>query len=110
MFAAYMFAIARKKNMNIPDNRTAKKEEEDSKAPEEDLSDYRLYDMEFSSPPAAIPKPKEPIPDDQQLELFKWILEEKRKVKPKDPADKKRIDEDKAILKQFIRTESTPKL
>ncbi|KAL5579506.1 hypothetical protein UlMin_011948 [Ulmus minor] len=53
-------------------------------------------------------KLREPIPEDQQRELFKWILEEKRKVKPKDPEEKKRIDEEKAILKQFIRAKSFP--
>lgn len=53
-------------------------------------------------------KLQEPIPEDQQREIFKWILEEKRKVKPKDPEEKKRIDEEKAILKQFIRAKSIP--
>ncbi|XP_051147500.1 uncharacterized protein LOC127262740 isoform X1 [Andrographis paniculata] len=51
-----------------------------------------------------------PIPEDQQRELFKWMLEEKRKVKPKDPEEKKRIDEEKAVLKQFIRAKSIPSL
>lgn len=55
-------------------------------------------------------KLREPIPEDQQRELFKWILEEKRKVKPKDPEEKKRIDEEKAILKQFIRAKSLPRI
>ncbi|KAJ4835853.1 hypothetical protein Tsubulata_030110, partial [Turnera subulata] len=60
--------------------------------------------------PAVIeaPKVREPLPEDQQRELFKWILEEKRKVKPKDAEEKKRIDEEKAILKQFIRAKSVP--
>ena len=53
---------------------------------------------------------RDPIPDDKQRELFKWILEEKRKVKPKDPEEKKRIDEEKAILKQFIRAKSIPNI
>lgn len=35
-------------------------------------------------------KVREPIPVDQQRELFKWILEEKRKIKPKDREEKKR--------------------
>ncbi|XWS16234.1 hypothetical protein CRYUN_Cryun34aG0067600 [Craigia yunnanensis] len=52
----------------------------------------------------------EPIPENQQRELFKHILEEKRKVKPKDPEEKKRLDEEKAILKQFIRAKSIPSL
>ncbi|KAK8992689.1 hypothetical protein V6N11_048761 [Hibiscus sabdariffa] len=50
----------------------------------------------------------EPIPESQQRELFKYILEEKRKIKPKDPEEKKRIDEEKAILKQFIRAKAIP--
>ncbi|KAL3322196.1 hypothetical protein AABB24_039701 [Solanum stoloniferum] len=52
----------------------------------------------------------ESIPEDQQRELMKWILEEKRKLKPKDPEEKKRIDEEKAMLKQFIRAKSIPSL
>lgn len=52
----------------------------------------------------------EPIPEEQQRELFKWMLEEKRKIKTNDPEEKKRIDEEKAILKQFIRAKSIPKI
>ncbi|KAL0562276.1 hypothetical protein IC582_002728 [Cucumis melo] len=55
-------------------------------------------------------KVREPIPVDQQRELFKWILEEKRKIKPKDREEKKRIDEEKAILKEFIRAKSIPNI
>lgn len=55
-------------------------------------------------------KTREPIPENQQRELFKWILEEKRKAKPKDPEEKKRLDEEKAILKQFIRAKSIPSI
>ncbi|KAK6911899.1 hypothetical protein RJ641_023992 [Dillenia turbinata] len=61
-----------------------------------------------AAPIAEPVKPREPIPENQQRELFKWLLEEKRKVKPKDPEEKKRIDEEKAILKQFIRAKSIP--
>ena len=53
---------------------------------------------------------RDPLPENQQRELFKWLLEEKRKVKPKDSEEKKRIDEEKAILKQFIRAKSIPSL
>ncbi|KAF5466459.1 hypothetical protein F2P56_016382 [Juglans regia] len=53
-------------------------------------------------------KSRKPVPEDQQRELFKWLLEEKRKVKSKDPEEKKRIDEEKAILKRFIRAKSIP--
>lgn len=51
-----------------------------------------------------------PIPEDQQRELYKWMLEERRKVKPRDAEEKKSIDEEKAILKQFIRAKSIPSL
>ncbi|CAL5361243.1 unnamed protein product [Camellia sinensis] len=53
---------------------------------------------------------RDPIPENQQRELFKWLLEEKRKVKPKNSEEKKRIDEEKAIIKQFIRAKSIPSL
>ncbi|KAL0702885.1 hypothetical protein Bca4012_059007 [Brassica carinata] len=53
---------------------------------------------------------KKPIPEDEQRELFKWILEEKRRMEPKDRKEKKQIDEEKAVLKQFIRAETVPKL
>ena len=55
-------------------------------------------------------KLREPIPEDQKRELFKWMLEEKRKIKPKDPEEKKRIDEEKAIVKQFIRAKPIPSI
>ncbi|KAE9584680.1 hypothetical protein Lalb_Chr25g0280681 [Lupinus albus] len=53
---------------------------------------------------------REPIPEDQQLELFKWILDEKRKVKPKDAEEKRQIDEEKALLKKYIRSKSIPRI
>ncbi|KAI3727320.1 hypothetical protein L1987_67133 [Smallanthus sonchifolius] len=58
----------------------------------------------------AIRDPVKPIPVDQQRELLKWILEEKRKVKTKDPQEKKQNDEEKALLKQLIRAKSIPSL
>ena len=53
---------------------------------------------------------REPIPEGQQRELFKWILEEKRKIKPKDSEEKQRIDEEKALLKNLIRSKSIPSI
>ncbi|KAJ0254203.1 Transmembrane protein [Hirschfeldia incana] len=53
---------------------------------------------------------RKPIPEDEQRELFKWILDEKRKTEPKDRKEKKQNDEEKAVLKQFIRAERVPKL
>jgi len=55
-------------------------------------------------------KVQPPIPEHEQRELYKWILEEKRKVKPRNPAEKKKIDDEKALLKQVIRAESIPSL
>ncbi|KAJ0249928.1 WAS/WASL-interacting family protein [Hirschfeldia incana] len=55
-------------------------------------------------------KAREPIPEKQQRELFKWMLEEKRKVKPQNAEEKKKLDEEKAILKQFIGSKSIPTL
>ncbi|CAN0881608.1 hypothetical protein LINGRAHAP2_LOCUS14338 [Linum grandiflorum] len=54
--------------------------------------------------------PRDAIPENQQRELFKWILEEKRKMKPQDAEEKKRLDEEKAILKHFIRAKPTPSI
>lgn len=51
-----------------------------------------------------------PIAEQEQRELFKWILEEKRKVKPSDRAEKKKIDDEKALLKQFIGAKSIPSI
>ncbi|KAJ0745063.1 hypothetical protein HanPI659440_Chr10g0394671 [Helianthus annuus] len=73
------------------------------------VSTAAVSDTSTSHPVVMEPvKVREPIPLDQQRELFKWILEEKRKIKPKDPEEKKKIDEEKAILKQFIRAKSIP--
>ncbi|KAJ0250513.1 hypothetical protein HA466_0138360 [Hirschfeldia incana] len=55
-------------------------------------------------------KAREPIPEMQQRELFKWILEEKRKVKPINAEEKKKIDGEKAILKHFIGSKTIPTL
>ncbi|XP_075491036.1 uncharacterized protein LOC142529393 [Primulina tabacum] len=49
-----------------------------------------------------------PIAEDQQRELYKWLLEERRKIEPEDGEEEKRIEEEKAILKQFIRAKFIP--
>ncbi|CAA0827135.1 Unknown protein [Striga hermonthica] len=53
---------------------------------------------------------RQPVTEDQQREIFNWILEEKRKVKPTSREEKKRIDEEKAILKEFIRANSITRI
>ncbi|XP_073132231.1 uncharacterized protein [Henckelia pumila] len=58
-----------------------------------------------TTPPVIV---RQPIPEDQQRELFKWMLEEKRMVKPNNREEKLRIDKEKAILKEFLRSKSIP--
>ncbi|CAM8985272.1 unnamed protein product [Rhodiola kirilowii] len=48
------------------------------------------------------------VPEEQQRQLFEWILDEKRKIKPVDAEEKKRIDSEKDVLKQYIRAKSIP--
>lgn len=98
--------------------RTKKKEIPMEEIPVEEAAPTIVHPSETPSTPAVekpLPSPptepvkvREPIPESQQRELFKWLLEEKRKIKPKDSEEKKRIDEEKAILKQFIRAKSIP--
>ncbi|CAN1162348.1 hypothetical protein LINPERHAP2_LOCUS24456 [Linum perenne] len=67
-------------------------------------------DVSLPAVAAATVVPRNPIPENQQRELFKWILEEKRKMKPKDAEEKKRVEEEKAILKHYIRAKSVPSI
>lgn len=65
------------------------------------------------SPESAAAAPSKvfpPIPQDEQRQLYRWMLEEKRKVRPRDAAEKKKLDEEKALLKEIIRAESFPSL
>ncbi|XP_057826603.2 uncharacterized protein LOC131038276 isoform X2 [Cryptomeria japonica] len=50
------------------------------------------------------------ISAEEQRQLYKWMLEEKRKIKATDPAEKKRIDEEKAMLKKLIRSKEIPNI
>ncbi|XP_042513791.1 uncharacterized protein LOC122088556 [Macadamia integrifolia] len=103
---AYLFMRTKKKDMVIDNDKAVV---DVPSTPTESKTTV----TEISSPtPVKVepPKVRPPIPQDQQRELFKWILEEKRKIKPKDKEEKKRIDEEKAILKQFIRSKSIPSL
>ncbi|CAO2165292.1 unnamed protein product [Urochloa humidicola] len=63
--------------------------------------------------PAPAPAPKRVVPplsEDEQRQVYKWMLEEMRKAKPRDPAEKNKINEEKALIKEFIRAESLPRL
>ncbi|XP_052183256.1 uncharacterized protein LOC127795541 isoform X1 [Diospyros lotus] len=102
---AYIFMKPRKKD----------KAEEDSKAAANIPSATVVTTL---TPEEAVLSPSttervkvhQPIPEDQQRELFKWILEERKKVKPKDSEAEKRIKEEKVILEQFINAESIPSI
>ncbi|KAG5229204.1 zinc finger protein [Salix suchowensis] len=101
---AYLFMRTKKKD-------TDQEEEVSSKTPSSTPSTAAAPVSEKIMPSPIISeavKLIEPVREDQQRELFKWILEEKRKVKPKDSEERKRIDDEKAILKQFIRAKSIP--
>ncbi|KAK7840549.1 hypothetical protein CFP56_016579 [Quercus suber] len=102
VYVSYLFMRTKKKDADI---------EEEVATPQSTTSATTtpLVEKPLPSPPITqVVKLREPIPEDQQRELFKWMLEEKRKVKPKDPVEKKRLDDEKAILKQFIRAKSIP--
>ncbi|PAN30058.1 hypothetical protein GQ55_5G270800 [Panicum hallii var. hallii] len=63
--------------------------------------------------PAPAPTPKIVLPppsEDEQRQVYKWMLEEMRKIKPRDAAEKNKLNEEKALLKDFIRAESLPRL
>ncbi|KAL5221310.1 hypothetical protein ABZP36_026023 [Zizania latifolia] len=73
----------------------------------------------LSSPASTTAKTAEPTPpkrvlppisEDEQRQVYKWVLEEKRKIKPRNAAEKNRINEEKALLKEFIRADSLPRL
>lgn len=107
-FAAYIFARAGKKDAATLQD--SKKAAEVSSAPIEKTPTAVPEEPSLPPPIVKLVKVADPIPVDQQRELFKWMLEEKRKVKPSDAKEKKQIDEDKAILKRFIRAEFIPNL
>ncbi|KAF3517845.1 hypothetical protein DY000_02060623 [Brassica cretica] len=102
-FAGYLFLRPKKKDIDSSSEEIAGK------------SGSASVTVEKPAPSAVVAEPvvvkaREPIPEMQQRELFKWILEEKRKVKPRNAEDKKKIDAEKAILKQFIGSKTIPTL
>ncbi|KAK7839944.1 hypothetical protein CFP56_017366 [Quercus suber] len=116
---AYMFVRASRKDSGIVNTKASEKSVGDEKAAAKVPSDPitntdipipEILELDFPPPLMEPVKVRQPIPEDQQRELFHWMLEEKRKIKPKDSQEKKQIDEDKAILKQIIRAKSVPGL
>ncbi|GAB4837806.1 hypothetical protein Ancab_027330 [Ancistrocladus abbreviatus] len=109
---AYLFIRAKQKDLGV---KGSKPPREAPSSPSTPSAPPVVIDEEpeIAPSPAAIIEPVkvlEPIPEDQQRELFKWMLEEKRKLRPKYREEKKQIDEEKSILKQFIRAKSIPHL
>ncbi|KAL0014956.1 hypothetical protein SO802_002025 [Lithocarpus litseifolius] len=114
---AYLFVRASRKDSGIVNSKASEKSVGDEKAaakvPSDPITNTDIPIPEILDFPPPLMEPvevRQPIPEDQQRELFQWMLEEKRKIKPKDSQEKKQIDEDKAILKQFIRAKSVPGL
>uniref|UniRef100_A0A7C8YVR8 Uncharacterized protein n=1 Tax=Opuntia streptacantha TaxID=393608 RepID=A0A7C8YVR8_OPUST len=107
---AYLFMRTKKKDVTVEDEPTGAAPATSSASATPPTSAVP------ESPTAALPIIAQPltavgpVPAEQQRELFKWMLEEKRKIKTKDPEEKKKIDEEKAILKQFIRAKSIPSI
>ncbi|XP_076912848.1 uncharacterized protein LOC143571251 [Bidens hawaiensis] len=100
---AYLF-MRTKKNEDIEENVTVVTSTSASAT-----STATVTDSITSQPVVVEPaKVHQPILFDQQREIFKWILEEKRKIKPKNAEGKMKIDEEKAILKQSNRATSIP--
>ncbi|KAL0441414.1 UNVERIFIED_CONTAM: hypothetical protein Sradi_0080300 [Sesamum radiatum] len=111
-FSAYVLTRTRNKSTGASESDTpdiASTRSTSTSTPS-DAADPVIIPEKPITPPIISPVQRAPIPEEQQRELFKWMLEEKRKVKPRDAEEKKRIDEEKAILKQFIRAKSIPTL
>ncbi|XVF26946.1 hypothetical protein REPUB_Repub14bG0064000 [Reevesia pubescens] len=108
---AYLFMRTKKKDTSITEEDVAIARDVGSTPVITTVTAPPVTEKPLPAPSITQPvKLPEPIPESQQRELFKHILEEKRKVKPKDPEEKKRLDEEKAILKQFVRAKYIPKI
>lgn len=101
-FVAYLYMRTKKKD-------PITEMEEIPSAPMATATESAKPAEKLVTPPVVQPVMK-PISDNEKREIFQWILDEKRKLKPKDPEEKRRIDEEKAILKQFIRAKTIPSL
>ncbi|KAK9726962.1 hypothetical protein RND81_05G248800 [Saponaria officinalis] len=109
---AYLFMRTKKKDVTVEEENTNSTPTPiPTPSPSTSIAPSATAAVTETTVPAAQPvRVSDPIPTTQQRELFKWMLEEKRKIKTNDPEEKKRIDEEKAILKQFIRAKSIPTL
>jgi len=60
--------------------------------------------------PEWAPPPKKAISEEEQRQVLQWVLEERRKVKGLNKAEKARIDEEKRLLKELLRGSQLPPL
>ncbi|KAK1289938.1 hypothetical protein QJS10_CPB18g00781 [Acorus calamus] len=113
---AYLFLRTRNKDSGVEDSGKAVGEVPAS--PNEKTTSWTDVPQKNEVPVAdniAVPllvtrpaKVSETVLQDEWSGALKWMLEEKRKVKPANPVEKKKIDEEKALLKQYIRSISIP--
>lgn len=115
LLAAFLFARAKRREPTEIHGRTTHKLQKGKATvevppePEPITSSVDLNYDDFFVPVTTPVEVQAPIPEEQQREIFQWMLDEKRKVKCKDRVEKKQIDEEKAILKQLLRAKSIPK-
>ena len=91
--AAYLFASAKPRDSMEINRRTAQKSHKGKASvevsPESITSSIDFNYNDFFVPVTTPVKVQAPIPEEQQREIFQWMLEEKRKLKPKNPVEKK---------------------
>ncbi|MED6216478.1 hypothetical protein PIB30_008177 [Stylosanthes scabra] len=111
---AYLFASAQLRELKENRGRKAHrlhKSRTSAEVPHKDpITDSMEWNYDDLLVPATTPVAvRNPLLEEQQREVLQWMLQEKRKMKAKDKAEKKQIDEEKAILKRFLRAKSIPK-
>lgn len=60
--------------------------------------------------PEWVPPSKASISEDEQRQVLQWVLDERRKVKGVNKAEKARIDEEKRVIKHLLRESHLPPL
>lgn len=97
-----------------PIEEAATEKEKDEKKPEiEKENAENVHTTRVLPEPSNVPQAinlqeisKQKITSEDQQELFKWLLAEKRKIKPTNKAERAQIDAEKALLKEFLRGKS----
>jgi hypothetical protein len=91
-----------------PEAQIAKPQETPQQVPSTIMAPTNTPSQEWVPPPPPPPMPI--VSPEQQLEILQWILEEKRKIKPRNKVEKARINEEKQYLKKLIRGQELPVL